>query len=595
MSNTVIRKDKPTVSDAGVAPSNNTAALVDDLERLFMEQMKPQQAPVARPRVDDSLMAELARIVGPGGGHAASPVQPALPNAAPAAPQPRPVLPQAHDPFDLGHADPHKGGDVDPLKAFEEELRRFDSMHRAKTSPHPEPELPPLAGAPSPDLPPPQFRTQGDFAAQPAPHVAPLPPLPPLPTLPPLPSVDELRGVQPAAYAQPTEPVREPDILYPVEPEPVLAPEYPPVADAPPPRNRRVVVMLGSAAAIALAGVVGAVAFKGGPGRSGDAPVIAAKTQPMKEKPADPGGMEVPGQDRQVLARKVDEPKSGASVVNKEEQPVDLNQTPKRDVARVVLPSPTQQGGSVAPASPPPAIMMPPGATQPTGEASGTAGGFEAKRVKSVKVGSDPAAAAPPVAPSVPSMAAGGGMRPTAAAPVTAPAPTPPAAAAPPQVASVPRVDRPAATPPAAPKSEARPAIARPTQTPTTTPGSVRPTRPPVADPDGDGAPLSLRPPSGAQAARPAAPAAAAPSGGSGGYSVQLAAPGSEAEARTVVQRLKQKHSATLGSYTPVVRSAQVGDKTVYRVRVTGLSRDSANSLCSDLKSDGGSCFVAGN
>ena len=575
MSNTVIRKEKPTVSDAGVVPSSNTAGLVDDLERLFMEQIKPQ-ASAPRGRVDDSLMAELARIVGPG---AAQPAQPA--------PAPRPVLPQAHDPFDPGAPEPLKSADVDPLKAFEEELKRFDSMHRAKTAPLPEPQPQPTVGMPSHDLPPPHLRTQGDHDAAAAQAVAPLPPLP---------GVDELRGAQPAVPAR-----AEPDALYPVEPEPVMAPDYPPLADLPPPRNRRVVVLLGSAAAIALAGVVGAVALKGGPGRPGDAPVIAAKTQPMKEKPADPGGMEVPGQDRQVLARKVDEPKGGASVVNKEEQPVDLNQTPKREVARVVLPAPSQQGGSATPTSPPPAIMMPPGAAQPSGApADGTAGasggGFEAKRVKSVKVGSDPLAA-PPASPSVPSMASGTSARPIAAAPAPTPAPAlapPPSAMAPAQVATAPKVDRPAASPP---KSEARPTLARPAQPTTTTPGSVRPTRPAATEADGDGAPLSLRPPSGQQAARApaAAPTTTASTGGSGGYSVQLAAPGSELEARTLVQRLKQRHSGALGSYTPTVRTAEVNGKTVYRVRVYGLSRDSANSLCSDLKADGGSCFVAGN
>ncbi|MBX9741531.1 MAG: SPOR domain-containing protein, partial [Beijerinckiaceae bacterium] len=37
------------------------------------------------------------------------------------------------------------------------------------------------------------------------------------------------------------------------------------------------------------------------------------------------------------------------------------------------------------------------------------------------------------------------------------------------------------------------------------------------------------------------------------------------------------------------------GSKSVYRVRVTGLSSEEANSLCAKLKASGGSCFVARN
>jgi hypothetical protein len=38
-----------------------------------------------------------------------------------------------------------------------------------------------------------------------------------------------------------------------------------------------------------------------------------------------------------------------------------------------------------------------------------------------------------------------------------------------------------------------------------------------------------------------------------------------------------------------------VNDKTVYRVRVGAVSKESANAICSKVKATGGSCFVAGN
>jgi hypothetical protein len=76
---------------------------------------------------------------------------------------------------------------------------------------------------------------------------------------------------------------------------------------------------------------------------------------------------------------------------------------------------------------------------------------------------------------------------------------------------------------------------------------------------------------------------------------VQLAAPGSVAEANAAIARLKQRHAAELGGAQPVSVRANVNGKDIYRVRVTGMSQDEANALCNRLKSGGGSCFVARN
>ena len=40
---------------------------------------------------------------------------------------------------------------------------------------------------------------------------------------------------------------------------------------------------------------------------------------------------------------------------------------------------------------------------------------------------------------------------------------------------------------------------------------------------------------------------------------------------------------------------AEVGDKSIYRVRVSSLSREEAVSLCEKVKAEGGTCFVAKN
>ena len=556
MSTNSTRKE---LSGHDVAVMERPVADVDTIEQFLREQFQAKTAGKSGGQGDfsDPLMAELARIVGqdvrPAGGAQA------------------PAMPKAHDPFAEGDAN-------DPLRAFEEELRRFDAAHRP---PEPVQEVAPA----------PESVAAEPFAAEL--NVAPEP-------------AAELRGVEPAYY----EPVsagqsfhapyaeQPPLSMSPgaeVEPEGVIAPEL-----ASPPaegglRSRKVLMMLGGAAAIALVGVVGSIGFGKKSSMSGDAPVIAAKTSPMKEKPADPGGVEVPGQDRQVLAKKTEEPKGAAQVVTKEEQPVDLNQTPKREVSRVILPS---QGGAPAPiimpqgANPPAAtpaapatpVAAPPAATpaQPA-----TAGGFEAKRVRSVKINGDGEAAAPAPAP-----------RPSTPTLATMPQPAPAAAA--------PKVEAPKAATDAS-KSDARPATAaRPAQQAAATtprPAAPRPAAPaPAAADSGDG-PMSLRPPSGASPTR-AVPRTAAvtptsspaeSAGGGGGFSVQLAAPGSEQEARATAARLKQRHSDVLGSYNPGVRKAEIGDKTVYRVRVGGLSRESANDLCTRLKAGGGSCFVASN
>ncbi len=81
--------------------------------------------------------------------------------------------------------------------------------------------------------------------------------------------------------------------------------------------------------------------------------------------------------------------------------------------------------------------------------------------------------------------------------------------------------------------------------------------------------------------------------GGAGAFSVQLAAPGSEAEARSALNRLTRTYGAELRGYHLKFHEAKVANKTVYRVRVGGLSHASAISLCEKLKAKGGSCFVA--
>ena len=81
-------------------------------------------------------------------------------------------------------------------------------------------------------------------------------------------------------------------------------------------------------------------------------------------------------------------------------------------------------------------------------------------------------------------------------------------------------------------------------------------------------------------AAEPAAEAGAEPATASGGWAVQLAAPRSEAEAKGVMSKLNEKYASALGGAALAVHKANVNGDTIYRVRVTGLSKADAASLC---------------
>jgi hypothetical protein len=190
------------------------------------------------------------------------------------------------------------------------------------------------------------------------------------------------------------------------------------------------------------------------------------------------------------------------------------------------------------------------------------------------------------------------------AAPVAADAPAPaepapqPAARKPepaPSVttqASSPTLDLP---PVKTPKSSQRVAVNKTDTTAPTDPvngplqlGSAAPAKPGKL-------PTKLSPPQRVAdaAASDAAPAAPAPSGGE--WAVQLAAPRSDADAQSAIQRLQTKYGSALGDTTLGVRKAEVNGETIYRVRASGLSKADASSLCQKLKADGGDCFIARN
>lgn len=334
-------------------------------------------------------------------------------------------------------------------------------------------------------------------------------------------------------------------------------------------KPRRAGLYIFAALAVVAAGGVGAMAWLKRDTvkvASGTAPLIKAETAPAKIPAPNPGGMEVPAQNTQIYNRSAPDDTKTAKVVPSEEQPVDI--------------AAAQRLAGNPPAGQPPATANRPAASLGMGEP---------KKVRSVTVRPDgtivedaarspgqesarvlpgnaaaPAAAIPQAAPQQPRPQTAPVMPPVAPPPVAPPVATPAPAPAGPSVAALPP-PRPTA---AAPAEPARPA----------------PPPPQVSVPAPAPAPQAQ-----AQASAPQADA------GSGDFAVQLAAPGSEAEARDAIARFQQRFGAVLGGYPLSARRAEVNNREIYRVRVGGLSREEAVGLCEKLKAAGGQCFVARN
>ncbi len=308
-------------------------------------------------------------------------------------------------------------------------------------------------------------------------------------------------------------------------------------------KPRRTGVYILAAMAVVAAGGVGVAAWMkrdDAPTVRGPAPVIAADPTPTKVPPPNPGGMQVPNQNTQIYNRTAPDDTKTAKVVPSEEQPVDVAAAQRL-------------AGNQPPAAPSPNN---PGAALGMGEA---------KKVRSVTVRPDGTIVedgAPP--PRLPAIAA----TPVPATPAARPAPALPSQAAAPPAPAAPPVRPPVAAPAPAPA----PVVSAP-------------------------APVVAATPAPAPVRAPAPPVAPPPSGDAGGgdFAVQLGAPGSEAEAREAVSRLQQRFGGVIGGRPLSVRPADVNGRTIFRVRVTGLSREDANGLCERLKAAGGQCFVARN
>lgn len=326
--------------------------------------------------------------------------------------------------------------------------------------------------------------------------------------------------------------------------------------------SRRPLYLMGAALIVLIAGI-GAVLLNRAGNTSGGTPTIQASNAPVKVAPAAPPVSEQALQQQQavsVLDKSNTERLAASRVVNREEQPVDIQAT-----ARAARAGETGGSGS-------PLVGAPSGATSNNGMFP------EPRRVKTVSVRPDGSVITGEMAPS-PSSTAPAAQRPASMALVTPPAvtPTPPSRSAASAAADRASIDRLAAS-------------AAQTPTPTAK-ATVRATAPVVANVERSqaeaAAPAAARP-------KPTATTAST-AGGAGAFAAQLAAPGSEAEARSVMSTLTKRYGSELGGHRLTFRKAKVGEKTVYRVRAAGLSQEAATGICTKLTAKGGNCFVARN
>ena len=275
-----------------------------------------------------------------------------------------------------------------------------------------------------------------------------------------------------------------------------------------------------------------------------DLPVIVADTTPIKLRPEDPGGIEVPNQDVAVLNDPVPDPA-------------------KPQAERLLSPPETPQ---------PPQAEAPSAAT--AAEAEELLGPPLETAV--VPPGTAPVAkvALPPTAPDV----AVDGQPEATPEPVL---PAPETAQEPVQPETATETATEAAQEPVQPET----AVAQPVPEPAS----------PPAAPSAAGPASETLPQVAAPVAAPVAPQAAAlPAAMTGGFVVQLISIRSRDRARSAWANLQKAHPAHLGKRELTIQKADLGDRGVfYRVRAGFFAeRASARDLCNALKTRGQDCLV---
>lgn len=318
--------------------------------------------------------------------------------------------------------------------------------------------------------------------------------------------------------------------------------DYPP--ERPERPRRRLLPLLLAGGGIALFSGVIWYAYTAGKqtavGPDGVTPLIQANQAPTKQRPDQPGGMEVPHQDKLVYDRLTPDASAPPAVER-------LLPPPEAPVPRPVL-TPQQQVAQLQQQlqAPAPGMAGMQGMQGMAGMLGMQGMGLPAAPPQPPGMAGNQAAALPPV-------------------PATTPEPRP---SGPPRTAAP-------AKPPATKPVEAKPA-----------PAAAAPAKPPAAE----AKPAPAKPP--AAEAKPAA-VAKPPAAAAGGFRVQLASVRTEEEAQSEWKRFQAHHKGQLGNLTLVVKKTDLGEKGVfYRVQGGGVDEARAKAICAELKGQNVGCQV---
>ena len=391
-------------------------------------------------------------------------------------------------------------------------------------------------------------------------------------SVPPIPPAPEPRDFALPAGAEPYPETLSPSSQFEDWAEaPELSPDAP-AAEVPRERSKKPLYVAAAVIAAGFVAIGSTLAWRGGAHQAGGVATIAASTNPTKVQPKEGEGGEKTARESTMLERTAAPPVK--KVVTRDEQPMDVSaaaKTPRiipleENAGSTPAAASSSSGAASVPAVAPPAPSM-----RSASEPAQRSAFPEPKRVKTVSVRADG------------SIINGGGGESAASAPAAAPKAPERTTPAPARNATPKSATRADATSSAGAAAAPKPAAAKPK-------AEVKPEAKPEPKPAAKARVAAVQPKDDAPAAADASDDEAPKAASSGGYAVQVASAGSETEARQTAARLGDKLSGALGGRRPSVVKAS---DSLYRVRVTGLSKESATAMCGKVKAAGGACFVA--
>ncbi len=379
------------------------------------------------------------------------------------------------------------------------------------------------------------------------------------------------------------------------------------------------------AALVAFAGLGAVMLWRSGDvkGIAGDGTprVIMADKSPIKEVPEEPGGKQVPNQDKAVydrVAGKSPEVVKQGSLIANSEEPVNVAAKTLGDEG--TMPADGQAPGvSDATATNDADARLPATPSQPGADGQKPNESVAPRKVKTMIVlpngtlvaretnaPADPASQQKPAGADAAMTAPASTAKVEASQPAATIAPADGTPANSPTANGVPAaqgIQQAAADKAAAQKPVAAPIpTARPAEQPVNVVGTVTQRGNVVGQQTAAGekpavqqAPAAAAKPVAQQAAatKPAAVPAASNAAG-GAYVIQIASLPSEAEAQKSYANLSAKFSSVIGGKSPDIKPAEIpGKGTYYRLRIVAGSKEEAIALCSRYKAAGGSCLVS--